>query len=155
MAALLFERATGEVMDRNKSGPKKGVDDEIRFARFAENSVWESANLTPRTICPDSGISFLTQFHCEAKMKLREMAMAVLLSGAAASAPSLMCQVPATLQPFVKIDAPVLVLENVRVIDGTGAPAKENQAIVTRTARSRGWTRARVACFRRVQRFLK
>ena len=39
-------------------------------------------------------------------------------------------QVPATLQPFVKVDAPVLVLENVRVIDGTGTGAEENQVIV-------------------------
>ncbi|HEX4747994.1 MAG TPA: amidohydrolase family protein [Bryobacteraceae bacterium] len=41
---------------------------------------------------------------------------------------------PAGLSPvtqsFVKISAPVLVLRNVRVIDGTGAPALENQAIV-------------------------
>ncbi len=38
-------------------------------------------------------------------------------------------QAPATLQPFVKIDAPVVVLTNVRVIDGTGAPARENQMV--------------------------
>ncbi|HEY6446544.1 MAG TPA: amidohydrolase family protein [Acidobacteriaceae bacterium] len=34
------------------------------------------------------------------------------------------------LAPFVKIDAPALVLENVRVIDGTGVPAKEAQRVV-------------------------
>ena len=39
-------------------------------------------------------------------------------------------QVPDTLKPFVKVDAPVLVLEHVRVIDGTGAPARDDQAIV-------------------------
>ena len=39
-------------------------------------------------------------------------------------------QAPKELQPFVKVDAPVVVLENVRVIDGTGAAAKENQMIV-------------------------
>jgi imidazolonepropionase-like amidohydrolase len=39
-------------------------------------------------------------------------------------------QVPAALKPFVKIDAPVLVLEHVRVIDGTGAPARDDQEIV-------------------------
>jgi imidazolonepropionase-like amidohydrolase len=39
-------------------------------------------------------------------------------------------QVPETLKPFVKEDAPVVVLENVRVIDGTGAPAKENQMVI-------------------------
>jgi len=33
---------------------------------------------------------------------------------------------------FVKIDAPVIVLAHTRVIDGTGAPARENQVIVIR-----------------------
>ena len=31
---------------------------------------------------------------------------------------------------FISIDAPVFVLEHVRVIDGTGTPAKEDQAVV-------------------------
>src|ERR1700721_2245942 len=31
---------------------------------------------------------------------------------------------------FVSVDAPVVVLNHVRVIDGTGAPAKEDQAVV-------------------------
>jgi imidazolonepropionase-like amidohydrolase len=39
-----------------------------------------------------------------------------------------------TLSPevkeFVKVDAPVIALEHVRVIDGTGAPAREDQTIV-------------------------
>jgi imidazolonepropionase-like amidohydrolase len=39
-------------------------------------------------------------------------------------------QVPAELKPFVKEDAAYVVLENVRVIDGTGAPAKENQMVI-------------------------
>ena len=58
-------------------------------------------------------------------MKRSSIALAGLLCGAMSSA-----QVPSTLQPFVKIDAPVVVLENVRVIDGTGAPAQENQRVV-------------------------
>jgi imidazolonepropionase-like amidohydrolase len=33
---------------------------------------------------------------------------------------------------FIKVDAPVIVLSNVRVIDGTGAPAKEKQTLVIR-----------------------
>lgn len=32
--------------------------------------------------------------------------------------------------PFISVNAPVLVLNHVRVIDGTGAPAKEDQAVV-------------------------
>src|SRR6266478_9368065 len=39
-----------------------------------------------------------------------------------------------TLSPqvrsFVKVDAPVVVLSHVRVIDGTGAPAREDQTVV-------------------------
>jgi hypothetical protein len=31
---------------------------------------------------------------------------------------------------FVSVDTPVFVLEHVRVIDGTGTPAKEDQAVV-------------------------
>ena len=36
----------------------------------------------------------------------------------------------AVTQSFIKVSAPVVVLRNVRVIDGTGAPAVDNQAIV-------------------------
>src|ERR1700678_1001254 len=39
-------------------------------------------------------------------------------------------QAPAALKPFVKEDAPVLVLEHVRVIDGTGSAAIEDQRVV-------------------------
>ena len=34
------------------------------------------------------------------------------------------------VRPFVKVDAPVVALTHVRVIDGTGAPAREDQTIV-------------------------
>jgi len=37
-----------------------------------------------------------------------------------------------TVRGFIKVDAPVIALTNVRVVDGTGAPAKENQTIVLR-----------------------
>jgi hypothetical protein len=39
-------------------------------------------------------------------------------------------QKPGDVAPFVTVDAPVFVLNHVRVIDGTGAAAKEDQAIV-------------------------
>jgi imidazolonepropionase-like amidohydrolase len=39
-------------------------------------------------------------------------------------------QVPEALKPFVKVDAPAVVLDHVRVIDGTGAPAKEDQVVL-------------------------
>src|SRR5688572_16044757 len=38
------------------------------------------------------------------------------------------------VRDFVKVDAPVVVLTNARVIDGTGARARENQTLVIRGA---------------------
>ena len=50
----------------------------------------------------------------------------VLLSGACvAQTPP-----PNDTTPFISVHAPVIVLNHVRVIDGTGAAAKENQSIV-------------------------
>ena len=42
---------------------------------------------------------------------------------------------PNARQNFIKIDSPVVALTHVRVIDGTGAPARENQTIVIRDGR--------------------
>ena len=39
-------------------------------------------------------------------------------------------QVPKALEPFVKIGAPGVLIDHVRVIDGTGSPAKEDQVIL-------------------------
>ncbi|MGA8154400.1 MAG: amidohydrolase family protein [Terriglobales bacterium] len=36
----------------------------------------------------------------------------------------------AQVKPFVRVDAPVVALTHVRVIDGTGAPAREDQTVV-------------------------
>ena len=46
--------------------------------------------------------------------------------GSLASAQSRSPQV----QPFIKVDAPVAALTHVRVIDGTGAPAREDQIVL-------------------------
>ena len=51
------------------------------------------------------------------------------------SAPPAAPQVPPALKPFVKISAPILVLEHVRVIDGTGAPARDDQEVVIEDGR--------------------
>src|SRR5580658_6918550 len=42
---------------------------------------------------------------------------------------NLQAQAPSALKPFVVEDAPTIVIEHVRVIDGTGAPAKDDQWI--------------------------
>jgi imidazolonepropionase-like amidohydrolase len=44
-------------------------------------------------------------------------------------------QLSTAVREFVKVDAPVVVLTNARVIDGTGAAAKEGQTIVIRDDR--------------------
>jgi enamidase len=41
-------------------------------------------------------------------------------------------QLATAVRAFVKVDAPVIALTNVRVIDGTGAPARANQTLILR-----------------------
>ncbi|MGO9831073.1 MAG: amidohydrolase family protein [Myxococcaceae bacterium] len=41
----------------------------------------------------------------------------------------LLLAAPPALQPFIQVDAAALVLEHVRLIDGTGAPAREDQTL--------------------------
>jgi dihydroorotase-like cyclic amidohydrolase len=41
-------------------------------------------------------------------------------------------QIGNAIRPMVKVDAPVVAITNVRVIDGTGAPARAGQTIVLR-----------------------
>jgi len=42
---------------------------------------------------------------------------------------ALLIAVDAALQPYVKVDAKAVILEHVRVIDGTGAAAREDQTV--------------------------
>src|SRR5580692_7125068 len=56
---------------------------------------------------------------------VRLAAAAALLSSAALS----LAQVPAALKPYVSEDSPAIVLMHVRVIDGTGTAAAEDQRI--------------------------
>ena len=39
-------------------------------------------------------------------------------------------QISTAVRPFVSVDAPVVALTHVRVIDGTGAPARADQAVL-------------------------
>jgi imidazolonepropionase-like amidohydrolase len=63
---------------------------------------------------------------------MRQLSTAILLAASLAAA--LPAQESTALSPvtrsFVAIDAPVIALEHVRVIDGTGAPAAENQTVL-------------------------
>jgi imidazolonepropionase-like amidohydrolase len=63
---------------------------------------------------------------------MRQLSTAILL--VASFAAGLSAQERSALSPvtksFVAIDAPVIALQHVRVIDGTGAPAAENQTVL-------------------------
>src|SRR5918993_843693 len=58
-----------------------------------------------------------------------------LVAAAAVHAAAQPPQFSTGVRNFIKIDAPVIALTNARVIDGTGAPAKEKQTLVIRTGR--------------------
>ena len=59
---------------------------------------------------------------------------ALLLALAALTAPPLAqrAAVGDAIREFVSVDAPIVALTNVRVIDGTGAPARDGQTVVLR-----------------------
>jgi enamidase len=62
----------------------------------------------------------------------------VLASGAVLFAATLAAQPPQfsnQVRGFIKVDAPVVALTNVRIVDGTGAPARQNQTVVLRDGR--------------------
>jgi len=65
-------------------------------------------------------------------MRMRHIPLLLIgLLGAAAHA-----QAPsAEVRKFIKVDAPLLALTHVRVIDGTGAPAREDRTVILRGGR--------------------
>jgi enamidase len=70
-------------------------------------------------------------------LSMRERPGAVLLATVAIGAFGAIAfaqrpQVGNAVRQFVKVDAPVVALAHVRVIDGTGAPARDNQTVLIR-----------------------
>ncbi|HEY2745900.1 MAG TPA: amidohydrolase family protein [Polyangia bacterium] len=59
----------------------------------------------------------------------------VALAVVALAAPVALAQRAPLVQPFVSVDAPLVALRHARVIDGTGAPPREDQTIVVRDGR--------------------
>lgn len=58
------------------------------------------------------------------------LAAAAVLALAAAAPPAAAQSVRPEFREFVAVDAPVVALTNVKVIDGTGAPARDDQTVV-------------------------
>ena len=66
-------------------------------------------------------------------MRIRLIAAALLAASVAShTAAEQPPQFSNAVRPFIKVDAPVVALVNARVIDGTGAPAREGQTLVIR-----------------------
>jgi enamidase len=62
----------------------------------------------------------------------RRLFLSVIFPVVAASLVSAQAQFSDAVRAYIKVDAPVVALTNVRVIDGTGAPARPNQTIIIR-----------------------
>jgi enamidase len=61
--------------------------------------------------------------------------LAFLLLTVAAAVLSAQSRFSDTVRAFIKVDAPIVALTNVRVIDGSGAPARAGQTIVIKAGR--------------------
>ena len=58
------------------------------------------------------------------------------------------------VKPFVKVDSPVVALTHVRVIDGTGAAAREDQTIIVSREKSNRFPMQQLRVFQRTRKFL-
>jgi imidazolonepropionase-like amidohydrolase len=71
-------------------------------------------------------------------MKTIPYRLSLVLAALLAAAPLPAQQRPAItpgIRPFVAVDVPVVALTHVRVVDGTGAPAREDQTVIVSGAR--------------------
>jgi Amidohydrolase family len=66
---------------------------------------------------------------------IRRLVPALLAIAAAPLAAQQRPEITPAVRPFVSVDAPVVALTHVRVVDGTGAPARDDQTVVIRGAR--------------------
>lgn len=74
---------------------------------------------------------------------MRKACLLVLLAWAV---PVLAQTLSPDVKQFVKVDAPMIALEHVRVIDGTGAAAKEDQTVIVSKREGSVGRRCRSEC---------
>jgi hypothetical protein len=65
----------------------------------------------------------------------RWLAVAALVAITAPAAAQQARVIPEGVRPFVSVDAPVVALTHVRLVDGTGAPARSDQTVIVRGGR--------------------
>ena len=63
-------------------------------------------------------------------MRLRPIHLLAALLAAAPLAAQERPAITDAVRPFVAVDAPVVALTHVRLVDGTGAPARDDQTVV-------------------------
>ena len=68
-------------------------------------------------------------------MRIIRTALLAALAAAAPLAAQTRAAIPPAVRPFVAVDEPVLALTNVRLVDGTGAPARDGQTVIVRGGR--------------------
>jgi hypothetical protein len=61
--------------------------------------------------------------------------LALAAAGAAPRADAQRREIPAGVRAYVAVDAPVVALAHVRLVDGTGAPARDDQAVIVSEGR--------------------
>ena len=65
-------------------------------------------------------------------VRMRRLSVTLGLASVIAAVLSAQPQFSDAVRAFIKVNAPVVALVNVRVIDGTGAPGRANQTIIIR-----------------------
>ena len=60
----------------------------------------------------------------------RRLFLSLIVAVIGAAIVSAQAQFSDAVRAYIKVDAPVVALTNVRVIDGTGAPSRPNQTII-------------------------
>src|SRR5688572_15255411 len=68
-------------------------------------------------------------------MRFRPTAAAAALLAAVPLAAQERAAPTAAVRPFVAVDAPVVALRHVRLVDGTGTPARDDQTVIVRGTR--------------------